>query len=128
MQIMGNNEFYYNYLIPYELIPGQYQIIYKSIYNKKYYDLISKQYLDDDQLQNLQFNGENKNSIAHTMETFYIINQSSIYEDTVKITGIVNYKNTTIPAEDVRVSIYETNTEINTESKVYQSLTNREGY
>ena len=128
MLIMGNNEFYYNYTIPYDLTPGQYQIIYKSIYNKKYYDLISKQYLDDVQLQNLKFDKRNENSIAHTMEMFYIINQSSIYEDTVKITGFVNYKNTTIPAEDVRISIYETNTEINTESKVYQSLTNREGY
>ena len=128
MKKMGDNEFYYNYCIPYDLSAGQYQIIYKSTYTIKYYDAVNKQYLNDDQLQQLNFNKKNINKIAHTIEMFYVVNPSSIYEDTVKITGYVNYKNTAIPAEDVRVSIYETNTETNIESKVYQSLTNREGY
>lgn len=128
MQKMGNNEFYYNFCIPFDFIPGQYQIIYKSIYNVKYYDAVSKRYFTDEQLQEINFNKSNKNTVAYTTEIFYVVNQSSIYEDTVKIFGYVNYKNTAIPAEDVRISIYETNTETNIESKVYQSLTNREGY
>lgn len=128
MQRMGNNEFYYNFCLPYEMVPGQYQIIYKSVYSEKYFDPVTKMYFTDEQLAELKLNKYNKNRVAHSMEMFYVNNYSSIYEDVVKISGYVNYKYTTVPAEDVRVSVFETNTETNIEYKVYQSLTNREGY
>ena len=125
---MGNNEFYYNFCIPYDLKPGQYQIIYQSEYNVKYYDPVRRIYYTDEQLEELKFNKKNKNKIAHSLEIFHVNNYSTLYEDVVKIMGYVNYAYTTVPAEDARISIYETNTETNIEYKVYQSLTDREGY
>lgn len=121
---LNDNEFYYNYCVPFDLQQGEYQVVYKSIYKKSYYNAVTKEYYTDEQLKELNFNKINEDKVAYTTEKIHIILPSQIYEDTVKVFGNVNYKKTTIPAEDVYVSIYETNTN----NKIYQSLTNREGY
>lgn len=100
MEKMSDTEFFYNYIIPYTAPVGQYQIVYKSNYKE---------------------NGEDV--IAYNIETLHIISKSDVYEDTVKIFGVINYNHATIPVEDVRISIV--NNETN--EKIYQSLSNREG-
>ena len=120
---MGDNEFYYVFCIPYDFSASQYQVIYKSIYNVSYYNGQTKEQYDDEELDALNFGKHNVNKIANSLETFYIAERSETYEDVVKIFGNVNYQRTTIPAEDTRVSIYENDSNI----KVYQSLTDREG-
>ena len=121
---MSDGEFYYNFLIPYEFSSSQYQVIYKSIYNVSYFDKKTKKMLSDEELDEINFNKHNVNRIAHTMESFYVVNRVAEYEDVVKVFGRVNYQRSTFFAEDVRISIYEQETN----RKAYQSLTDREGY
>lgn len=124
---LNNNEFYYNFDIPYNFTPGEYQVIYKSIYDIKYYNAKTKEIYTDEQLIELKLNKANKHTIAYATEKFHINKYSTIYEDIVKVFGIVNYQRSTIPAEDVQVSIFETDTSNGEEYKIYQALTNREG-
>ena len=124
---MNSNEFYYNFCIPYDFNPGQYQVIYRSIYSIKYFNNKTKQPLSDDELTQIGFNKKNKTKTAYTRESFYVVIKSDMYENVIKVFGDVRYDKTTLPAEDVRVSIFETDTETNDEHKIYQSLTDRDG-
>ena len=121
------SEFHNTFCIPYDFTPGQYQIIYKAVYKVKYYNQNTKQYYTDEELQELNFDRTNKSTTAYTIEHFYIAYKSDTYDTVVKVAGNVNYEKTTLPAEDVRVSIFEAN-EYGEETKVYQSLTDMEGY
>ena len=123
---MSDEEYYYNFCIPYDFTPGQYQVVYRSIYSKKYLNNKTKAWLTDDECASVNLANETKT--AYTRESFYVVIMSDVYENIIKVFGDVNYKKTTIPAEDVRVSVYETNTPDGSEKKIYQSLTDRDGY
>ena len=122
MKKFNTSEFYYTFCIPYDFIPSQYQIIYKSIYDVSYYDKEGHKY-NDNELSNLNIDKKNEHKVAHSMESFYIASKVDGYEDVVKVFGTVMYKRSPIFAEDVRVTIVDDN-----ENKVYQSLTDREGH
>ena len=123
---LSTNEFYYNFCIPYTFTPGQYQVIYKSTYSVKYFSTKTKQQLTDDELDKINFNKYNKTKVAYAKESFYVIVHNDIYENVIKVFGTVNYAKSTIPAEDVRISVYELSNQ-QQEKKIYQSLTERDG-
>lgn len=83
MKCMNDNEYFYNYIIPYDAFIGQYQIIYKCEYDDK---------------------------TAYSMETFHVIAASNDYEDTVKVYGYVLHGKTSMPIEDARIDIISQDT------------------
>lgn len=127
MQRMNNNEFFYNFCIPYDFDSRQYNVVYRSIYSVKYFNNKTKQRLTDEELKNIGFTKRNKQKIMYARESFHVVAKRDEYEFAIKIFGIVNYQYSTLPAEDVRISIYETDLNTNKEYKVYQALTDRDG-
>lgn len=83
MKCMNDNEYFYNYVIPYDAFVGQYQIVYKCEYDGK---------------------------TAYSLETFHVIAQSNKYEDTVKVYGYVLHGKTSMPVEDARIDIVSQDT------------------
>ena len=83
MKYINENEYFYNYVIPYDSFIGQYQIIYKCEYEDK---------------------------TAYSLETFHVIAASNDYEDTVKVYGYVLHGRTSMPVEDARIDIISQDT------------------
>lgn len=84
MNSMSENEFFYNFEIPFVSDLGQYQVIYMGTYN---------------------------GNVVHTVETFYLITQSEKYENTIKIYGYVNDIRVNIPLSDVMIKIINSETQ-----------------
>jgi hypothetical protein len=96
MQQMSDNEYFYNFKIPFTSDLGQYQVLYKGNVN---------------------------GNLAHVMETFHVINKSTIYDNTIKIYGYVSDIRTEVALTETMIKINNKDTE-----EYCQSLTNNDGY
>lgn len=72
------NEYYFNYTIPFEMDCGQYDVIYYG-----------------------NINGE----VASVIESFHVINKSNIYTDAIKLFGYVNNDINQAPLANVNIEI-----------------------
>lgn len=89
MLALSKNEYYFNYIIPFDADCGLYDIIY---------------------------NGDVDGKPASMIETFHVINKSEIYDDAIKIYGYIDDSMNNLPLSDVSIEITSNDDIYNTRS------------
>ena len=86
---ISNNEYYFNYLIPFDSCSGMYDVIYY---------------------------GEINGKVATIIENFHIIDKSETYSDAIKLYGYVDNSFNHIPLANVSITLTSTDNIYNTQT------------